>query len=273
MISGGESPEGRARGYCFILPHEADARVFFFLFAFPGATRSGSGTRARHGEVWPSAELEAGGWGESVVLLAEREEVLDEDWMAKLPRQILLQSPRAGRPFPGSCPKPPGAVFLPCSMRTDPDPRFRHRHGGGGRGEGGGGGRPSPTAAAAWAVIGEVSERGNDIRRSVRQRVAADSATRDLLSNLEGRAGGLVRLALSVSAPPKRHDASKDWRPMAGGRGETCCRERKQAGGGKEGNKFGRRRIGGVVDWLGHGGTGRGACRRLTGQDQGGRPR
>lgn len=31
MISGGESPEGRARGYCFILPHEADARVFFFF--------------------------------------------------------------------------------------------------------------------------------------------------------------------------------------------------------------------------------------------------
>lgn len=35
MISGGESPEGRARGYCFILPHEADARVFFFFLPFP----------------------------------------------------------------------------------------------------------------------------------------------------------------------------------------------------------------------------------------------
>lgn len=83
-----------------------------------------------------------------------------------------------------------------------------------------------------------------------------------------------MRLALSVLLPPKRHGASKDWRPMAGGWGETCCRERKQADvvGRREIN-LGRRRIGGVVDWLGHDGTGRGACRRLTGQDQGGRPR
>lgn len=49
-----------------------------------------------------------------------------------------------------------------------------------------------------------------------------------------------MRLALSVLLPPKRHGASKDWRPMAGGWGETCCREKKTSGcGGKEGNKFG----------------------------------